>query len=65
MGLPFALVCFGHGCVGGCGRVVERVVVGGSCLQGSSGWLALFGLCFLSICSSDRLRLLEEFLLRR
>lgn len=27
--------------------MVERAVVGGSCLQGSSEWLALFGLCFL------------------
>jgi hypothetical protein len=32
----------------GCCGVVERVVVDGGCLQVSSGWLAFFGLCFLS-----------------
>lgn len=42
VGLPFALVCFGHGC-GDCGiELLERAVVGGGGLQGSSGWLALF-----------------------
>lgn len=38
--------------------------VDGGCLQGLSGWLALFGCAFL-VCSSDRLGLFQEILSRR
>ena len=33
--------------------------VDGGCLQGLSGWLALFGCAFL-VCSSGRVRILES-----
>lgn len=41
-------------------RVMERVGLGGGCLQGLGGWLALFGCAFL-VCSSGRVRISESF----